>query len=202
LKHSDPTRFSHAFFYNAANHSLVIPGAHFLLRDYTGGATLSAKEIKMAPTFDSLPTTYQGSPGELAPVVEKIEQVAPLHGFIRRESKLDYLKRFYAFLRWISASQSQTPGILVEEIVAQVQSCDESIVRVEISVDIDDKMLTVFVLPDSGAGSPLRAALSHKVGALLKRIIPLDYRWKIDSFRYVPVTMYLILAMTSSVRPS
>jgi len=198
LRHTDPSRFAHSFFYNASNHSLILPGGALLLGDYTGGTTVYAQELTLAPSIDWLTSDYQGSPGEAAAFIEKIVPLKATSGFVKRESKVDYLKRFYATVRWLSTQQAPTPGILTDELIHQVESADASLHRVEVEVDIDatHKELTIYLLTDAQAAittdipTAIPASVGNAVAQVLNRIVPLDYQWKIEPFRNVPISIF------------
>jgi hypothetical protein len=193
LKHSDADRFANAFFHDAANHRLIVPGAPQLLRDYTGGVTVSAKRM-VGASADELPKG-KISPGELAAAVESVIPLRFVSSFIPRESKVDYLKRFYSAMRLFTAAQIPQPGIFRTDIEQLVLGSHPLLERVELTVDAAEKNLTVYVLtaPDARGLRPLTAETREKVGEVLSRVVPLDYRWTVRPFEVVPFQVVLEL---------
>ncbi len=196
LRHTDPSRFQNAFFYNPTSHSLILPGGALLMGDYTGGVTLYAETIHLSPALDWLSPDFQGSTGDLAAFIDKIVPIQAISPFFKRETKVEFLKRFYATMRFLSANPMPSPGILKSELVSQIEGVDPSLKRVELTVDAESKEITVYLLSDVHLANPtdshsLPTELVNKVAALLNRMIPLDYQWKMEPFTNVAVTVFI-----------
>jgi len=192
LKHSNYELFKGSFFYNGANHSLIIPAADELVGGYNGQVQLCAQGAMLRPAFESLTVEFQGRPGDAAAAVEKVSAYKSLSSYLGRESKRSYLARFYAAM---SAIQTQpSAAINAHDVQQQLLSAEPELRSVETAFDNKENRLIVYLLasnPDDPQATRLPSDLLARVSLRLSRILPLTIRWQIQPYRMVPVTLSL-----------
>ncbi|MEZ4749457.1 MAG: hypothetical protein R3B54_02165 [Bdellovibrionota bacterium] len=186
LRHSNYERFGNSFFYNGVNHSLILPNAHKMVQRYTGGVTLLAPKIHRAPTTEWLDASFEATTGEYATVLDSIEPVCPLEGYSPRESKVEYLRRFYGAIRSFCSATPTDREFIPEQFKARAVALDERIKCVELAIDEKTRQVDIHVLtryPAPGQSLQLEPEIKESVSAFATENIPMEYNWSVQAFR-------------------
>ncbi|MCB9255380.1 MAG: hypothetical protein H6617_11920 [Bdellovibrionaceae bacterium] len=184
LRHANYERFNNSFFYNGVNHSLILPNAHKMVQRYTGGVTLLAPKIHRAPASEWLDASFEASMGEYAAVLEGVEPVCSLEGYSPRESKVEYLRRFYGAIRTFCSATPADREFIPEQFKARAIALDDRIKCVELA--IQDKQVDIYVLtrfPAPGQGLQIEPEIKEAVSAFATENIPMEYSWSVQAFR-------------------
>jgi hypothetical protein len=102
------------------------------------------------------------------------------------ESLGDYLNRFYAAVRLFSTSEVKETLLPSATIEAEVSGSNLTISRAEVHFEPKEKVVHVFILPhqmDYSNGIVLSTDVINSVNHVLRRRIPLDYRYQIHPFK-------------------
>lgn len=202
-KHSNYDAFRGSFFYNGANHSLIVPAADELVGTYNGKVQLCARRATLRPPFETLSSEFQGRAGDYSTVMEKIVVSKSLSASLPRETKRSYLGRFYGA---VSALQTKAVAVVnAHDLRNQLLSTEAELRAVEVQYEASDNHLTVFLLganPQDSHSTQLSSDLLARVALRLSQMLPLTIRWQIQPFKRVPLTLSLLAsAEVSATKP-
>lgn len=192
IKEANYEAFRGSYFYNGANHSIVVPAADELIGNYNGRVQLFARVATLRPSFDTLAVDLAGRVGEYAGIVEKVTAHAALSTYVPRETKRSYLARFYGAMATLQKQAS--PALNAHDVQQQLLSSEKDLRAVETEFDLKENTLAVYLLatnPGDADALRLSSELVGRVASKLGQILPLNIRWQIRPFRSVPVTLSL-----------
>jgi len=192
LKLANYELFKGSFFYNGANHSLVVPAADELIGNYNGKVQVFAERAVQRPPFESLGSEFQGRAGDHSAIVEKVATYGSLSTYLPREAKANYLARFYGA---IGSLQGQAaPTLNLYELQQSLLSSEKDLRAVETEFDAKENCLTVYLLalnPEDSEALQLSPELLGRVSTRLSQSLPLTIRWQLRPFKKVPVAVHL-----------
>jgi len=203
IRTAEPERFEKSFFYEPFSHSLIFPGAHRLVDHLNSGAALILdKAITSVPLSLSLQESRFDA-GDLRVAIEGAKPLVEKGAFIAREGQLEFLKRFYTAVRFFTASQSFTPGILKDELETELTGCHHIIRTVELDVHTHEKRLDVYILTHSATQHNEQHLPDEVVLAVNDRLaqrVPLDYQYRLIPFRRVSLEVQAELSVSLPVQ--
>ncbi|MCB0404646.1 MAG: hypothetical protein KDD51_07645 [Bdellovibrionales bacterium] len=185
LRHTNYERFNNSFFYNGVNHSLILPNAHKMVQRYTGGVTLLAPKIHRAPATEWLDASFESTMGEYAAVLEGVEPVCTLESYSPRESKVEYLRRFYGAIRTFCSTTPADREFIPEQFRARIVALDERIKCVELAIDEKRRQVDIYVLtryPAVGQDTQIEPEIKEAVSIFATENIPMEYAWSVRPF--------------------
>ncbi len=148
IRNVSSDKFENSYFYNGLNHSLIFPGAEDLLSGKIGGALLKAKDlICTIPDYLFPDLKSKISIDGVEESVSSISPVAKISSSLLRESKNDFLNRFYKTLKQFyqfNSSLGQIPSF--DYLKTSILNLDNKIRSVEIFMNESEKRLNVYLL--------------------------------------------------------
>lgn len=188
IRTAEPERFERSFFYEPFSHSLIFPGSHRLVGSLNGTVPIIVdKAVTALPSQSNLKESRLDA-GELRIAIEGGSALFERRHFIPRENQVDFLKRFYTAVRFFTASQSFTPGILKEDLERELAGCHKLVRNIEIEVNTQEKRVDVYVLTHSAMVQKelhLPDDVATSVSERLAQRVPLDYQYRLIPFRKV-----------------
>ncbi|MBI4403751.1 MAG: hypothetical protein HY537_06305 [Deltaproteobacteria bacterium] len=196
LRHVDTERFKYSYFYNGSNHSLIFPLGHELMQNFSGGVAIVAPKLVRSPSVNWLNDQFKYVSGEHAACVEHVTPIVGVGGYNPRESKQDFLKRFYSIQRSLSCSPRDAE-LRKETLQSTLLSTLSVARRVELDINEEQREVIAYILVDSpeGRNSTLDYDTIDLAVKTLGRLLPMTYRYKVKPFRKIPLDIDLRMAV-------
>lgn len=172
------------FFYNAADHSIVLPCADELVSRFNGGVTLILEGGVFQPSENWIPEAARSIP-DASRLYEKAEPICLVRAAIPRESQDDMLARFYELVSRLQNIATPVPALNFEDLAQDMLKLDSRIRRVEVVADDAAKRAVFHVLTWDAEGRSVSAIDEEclaKVSEALQSKLPLAWKWNVRSF--------------------